>query len=280
MRLERSRDRRAGTVADLKDRCRRLQRTLEARRLATSEELNDWWPGGGQNDDTGHWGWILCFANYLRFYGRDEDTPQKRAARTKALAESARAEPAPVRLVSGEQVAVYPKSYVALRFLDSLKANILSLLELQRALFEERADDALSVAAAVPLAESFGTQVWAWIITHPEAGLPFAAVGDAPDPPSWTSSLMPQDLIALAGAHLRVNRTNLDLTAELNPDGGQRSSLPIEGWVSAYAAEKGHPTTDVLERWPLGMVIAQAVASGISYHEARERAETSAGATR
>lgn len=264
----------AQTVVDwsapaLETRCDALRASCLARGVPRPS-IDAVWPGGPENAVTDPLGtWIVCYGNLMALFRHAEerqlvDRDQMDATLAAALARA----PVPVTLAAGDRVAVYPKSYHALRWLDTLDRSLLDAARL--------ADEAEQLGAfiAFPLVESLAVRLWAWILTEETPGLPFneAAPGE---PPAWTQSLEAADLLHLASAHAQVNATRLRLIAEAFPperreDGSSRLSLA--GFLGTTAQEMGVPAFDVMRRFSLGELFAQAVLAGQAAREARARA--------
>lgn len=265
------------SASGLEARCDALRASCLARGVAPSS-IAAVWPGGPENAITDPLGtWVVCYGNLMALFRQAEerklvDRDQLDAMLAAALARA----PVPVTLAHGERVAVYPKSYHALRWLDTLDR---SLVDAARA-----ADEAEQLGAfiAFPLVESLAVRLWAWILTTEAPGLPFNEA--APDePPEWTLTLEAADLLQLAAAHTQVNATRLRLIAEAFPperrdDGSSRLSLA--GFLGSTAQEMGVPAFDVMRRFSLGELFAQAVLAGQAAREAHARAKTQAAAER
>lgn len=229
------------------------------------------WPGGPENAVTDPLGtWIVCYGNLMALFRHAEERQlvgrdQMDATLAAALARA----PVAVTLASGEAVAVYPKSYHALRWLDTLDR---SLQDAARAVDEA---EQLGAYIAFPLVESLAVRLWAWILTSEAPDLPFNEVAPE-EPPAWTRALAPSDLLHLASAHLQVNGSRLRLIADAFPperrdDGTSRLSLA--GFLGSTAQEMGVPAFDVMRRFSLGELFAQAVLAGQAAREAQARAK-------
>lgn len=254
--------------ATITERCRVLRGTLHARGLPDAE-LDALAPGGSLNQTTDPLGAVVVWFGLLR--GRwelSEHLQQEKAARAEAaLAAALVNAPVPVALSIPEKHAVYPKSYHALRWCDALDGALRDVVAAA-----QEAED-VEVQALALLSESLAVRLWAWILTSPDPWLPFDE-GAPADPPAWTMQLTPEDLIALVKAHLAVNRSRIQLVASLFPaEQQQESRLSLAGFLGTVAQELGHRPSDVLTRWSLGEVFAQAVTASQAAREARARAD-------
>lgn len=279
-------ERKAWTVAALRERCQHIRRSLTARG-ADEDEIASYWPGGTENPDRGRGGWIFCYANLVGLL-RVADLQQAVAPAEldAAVAEALAAQPRTVLLSSGEVRTVYPKSYHALRWLDALDRSLLDAAELAAQLEAAGADaaalDAAKVASLRPLLESLAVRLWAWILTERgtdgPAGLPFDE-NDTPDPPDWTRQLTPDDLLAIARAHIEVNAARLRRISVGYPgDTRGATRLSLAGFLGSSAQELGVRPQELLRRWSLGEVFAQAVTAAQAAREAREHAHEQAKA--
>lgn len=268
------------STADVTRRCRELRDVLVRRRVATDEEIAAYWPGGAANQEAHRRGrWIYCYANLIRMMGRTE-TRAHDADIDRTLAAALAAEPQRVECADGVTRAVYPKSYHSLRWLDALDRSV---VDLGRMLLElEDSEEATRALMVAPLAESLAVRLWAWTITEggPDgpATLPFDEA-QAPEPPEWTKALTPGDVLSLARAHAEVNARRLRIISEAFPaEAGGSGRLTLSGFLGTAAQELGARPADVLRRWSLGEVFAQAVTAAEAAREAYARAKQKTGA--
>jgi hypothetical protein len=232
------------------------------------------WPGGAENaEGTGLDGWIWCFAQMVRLMGRS-DPARETQALDAALARQLAAQPLLVPMSDGETRGVYPKSYHALRFLDTLDRE--TVLVLDRAA-EANVDDldGSMVVMLAPLAESLAVRLWMWVLTHPEPGLPFDDAGEMPDLPEWTKSVKASDVLALARAHAQVNHHDLQTIAAAFPQTGSNSTsrLTLAGFIGTSADSLGVRPFEVMRRWSLGELFAQRVTAAEAQRAAYESAK-------
>ncbi len=260
------------SAADLRRRCRQLreQLTVAASDVVGADELAAYWPGGDQNQIVGRGKWIFCFAQLIRLCDRLRETP---TAPELALAERARADaqadtPAAVTLVNGTTVHVHPLGYVALEFLTTLDRTVALAQELAASVALQRTPASEQALVLEPLVRAHAVRLWAWILTHGSADLPFDPFLEDPEPPAWTSLLMPEDLLALYAAHREVNARRNMMIASLFPSETKADvRLSLAGFIGAYAHEKGKDAAEYMRRFALGKIFAQAV-SAAQQHEA------------
>lgn len=260
----------------LEQRCLALRGSLLARGESPAS-LEAYAPGGAENPTTDPYGAKVVEYSLLRgrlaFVKLQE---QERNARAQtALARALANTPVRVTLSDGSTQAVHPKSYHALAWCDALDRALSDVT--QRALTLEDAD----VAFTAPLTRSLAVRLWAWILTHPEPGLPFNEA-DPANPPLWTELLTPEDLVALLKAHVQVHHDRMRLVSSLFKSEQQEaeSRLSLSGFLGTVAQELHQRPSDVLTRWTMGEAFAQAVVAAEGAREARARAEEKARAKR
>lgn len=263
------------SVATITERCRGLHGTLHARKVPTPE-LDAMAPGGAQNQTADPLGAAVVWYALLRArFELEQHRAAEQTARAQAdVAAALVAEPVTVRLQAADApTAVYPKSYHALRFLDTLDHA------LRRVVTIAQEGEDVGVEAFAPLVESLTVQLWAWILTHDGPELPFDEQGDA-EPPAWTRALTPDDLLTLLAAHLEVNRARVARIAQLFPgdsrEATHESRLSLAGFLGTTAQELGHRPFDLLRRWSVGEAFAQAAVAAQSAREARAAADEAA----
>lgn len=255
----------------LVERSRVLRGTLLARGEPAAA-LDRYAPGGADNTTEDPLGariveYALLRARYavLEWQGT-QDAARGRAALDAALASA----PERVTFADGTVRAVAPKSYHALRWCDALDAA----LQPVRARIERADPDQMEATTLAPLTESLAVRLWVWILTHPAPGLPFSESGPA-DPPEWTTTLTPADVLAVWAAHHRVNRERIALLVTLFPQdpADDETRLSLSGFLGTVAQELHQRPSEVLRHWSLGEAFAQAVVAAQSAREARARAE-------
>ena len=270
------------SVRDLRRKCENLreQLSIAAEGLVTPEEMADYWPDGAENSlekaGSRRGQWIWCYASLVRLCDRMRDTPVNVSAAERARVDAQVDRPVPVTLESGEVVCVYPKSYVALEYLSWLDREVLRVVEQasQLALLESEA--AHRALATAPLVRAYAVQLWAWILSvPPEDGLPFDPFrGEDPVPPAWTLTMSPADVLTLFKAHREVNGTRNVLISQLFPDEPKAQiRLSLAGFIGAYAHEKGGDSGQLMERFAVGKIFAQAVGAAQQHEAAMQRSK-------
>ena len=277
--------RRRFDVPGLRHECAELRELCAAKGYASDDELAAYWPGGTENPARDADAWIYCYSQLARFLGRRELVERTReAAREQlegAVRAAAAAQPEAVPLSVGLH-RVYPKSAHALWFLDALGQ-----------LCGPLAADALAVLESVPdavrdqvpwpsLVTSLAVRTWAWILTTPGPGLPFADDATDATPPAWTEQLLPQDLLVLDRAHRQVNAERLRILASAFPQttDGAGSRLGVAGFLAGYASEHGARASEIVRLWSLGEVFAGAIAQVEAQQLAEARADARAARER
>jgi hypothetical protein len=194
------------------------------------------------------------------------------------LAAAGADEPVAVQCSDGVLRFVHPKSFHALRWLDALDAEMAVVArQIAVARQTETPQQAVVIASGL-LVESMAVRLWAWILTHREPGLPFDDDQASPNPPKWTRTISPEDLLSLCRAHAEANRRRLEIMAKAFPsDPSSPSRLPLSGLLSSFASEHDYPTRQVLRHTTLGAIFAQTVSAAQSAREANERMQRERG---
>lgn len=264
----------------LKGRCEEFRASLLKRRTATAEEIEAYWPGGKVNNEAdGHGKWIFCYANMIRLLGKREPSLEL-ATSGNAMAGALASEAAIVKFEDGAERPVYPKSFHALRWLDTLDVAVRDVVD---AIAEYGQDpEFLNALAVTPLLESVAVRTWAWVLTTGDsestAALPFDDAQPL-DPPAWTKTITGRDILALLKAHVTVNAEQLRIIAAAFPaEPNSESRLSLGGFLGTAAQELGVRPAQLLRRFSLAEVFAMSVASAQASREARERAEQKAKA--
>lgn len=249
--------------------------------IATSDELAAVWPGGRSNRYEGIDAWVWCFAQLTGFARRLEarDAAQhsdEKEDRVRAvIAAAQRAQPESVTLADGSTRAVYPKGIWALSYLEALghvTAGVLTALVGLVAAGTE-----LEQLVELQLTQTKAVRVWAWILATPGASVPWPDGATELDLPDWTSTLTPQDLLAIDLAHRKVHGERMAIMAHLfPPEPGETSRLAIGGMLAAYQYDKGL-TQDAMRLLSVGEVVAGAVATAEAYRLAKHNADAKRG---
>lgn len=268
------------TAAELQRECDALLRAVVSEG-GDRAKLEAHAPGGAENPARGARGWLRYYQQLHRAHavlvghGAAESGGRHVGARVADVIAAAGAEePERVTLSDGTVVHVYPKSYHALRWLDALDVELQIAGQQVGAARQRGGVRDPAVIASGALLSSLGVRLWAWILTHPEPGLPFGEDDTNPAPPGWTEQLAPADLLMLLGAHTAVNRERLALIGQLFPtDGPSGTRLPLSGLLGVYANEHDLPMRTVLRHTSLGAVFAQTTVAAQAAREATERAK-------
>lgn len=260
----------------IRERCRALHNTLSARGEPDTA-LAAWAPGGAENTGDDALGQVIVWYSLLRarLTFLDWRAAEEEGRGESALAAALTNAPEPIKLSDGVARAVYPKSYHALKWCDSLDR---ALQDVVAKAMDMDAD--LDVRALAPLNESLSVRLWAWILTHPDPDVPFDE-GQPAEPPAWTRALSPDDLLVLLNAHLQVNRVRIARIAALfPPEREAESRLSLAGFLGTVAQELGKRPIELLRQWSVGEAFAQAVVAAQSAREAHQQAERDARAKR
>lgn len=255
---------------DLKRRCLELRQRLETLELASADELDAYAPNGKENTETGRGAWIYCYAQYsgmMRRLEAQQATIQwehASAARAKSSAEV----PERVTLSSGRDIMCYPLSYHALEFLSSLEEAMVHTGALTARVALLETEDAERLVTTFPMLRSWLVRMWVWVLTNGTSGLPFDESDSELDPPAWTrEELTAEDLLAFGRAHRVLHGQRLALIGTMFPTSKGPQRMSLEGFIGAYAHEKGANVVELMRRTSIGRIFAQA-ASAVEQHEA------------
>ncbi|MBX3173272.1 MAG: hypothetical protein KF709_02615 [Gemmatimonadaceae bacterium] len=247
-----------------------LQREVLALGRAGEEELEDRRPA----EDAGADAW---FAHALWLAERKGSAPKVADDRSiEQLLHEALADHAlPVELASGDTVHVHPKSLDTLFLLDALDLELQRVRREMHAVQDLLAEDGSPEASAVgvhmvgALLSARCVRLFAWIVTHPGPGTPFAETDADPQPPEWTAKLRGADLVALVVAHLQVNRHDLDLLSQAFPGDERPGStrLPLAGFVGSYSSENGKSSRKLMCNVTIRSFLAGALARAQTVRE-------------
>jgi len=290
------------TIRQLREACAPFEAAVGHEGRASADALARARPGGADNPTRDARAWLRYYGRLRAWHGGGSlgdagGTGAAESGRGASVATGATAadafrtavrqagagEPEPVRCADGVVRYVHPKSAYALRWLDSLDAQLAGqagrAAASVRALAagEATAED-LRVLALRPLAEALAVRLWLWVLTRPGAELPFA--DDAPDPvpPAWTGAAMPEDLVAVWHAHRRVNHErSAIMAAAFPPDpAATPSRLSLEGFLAHRSQELGVRPSTLDRQWSLGELYAQAVSAAVVAREAHAAAKATA----
>ena len=251
-------------------RCGMLEQSVRQTGHITPAEIDAVRPGGPQNSDTSAHGWLyfLCVLHRMHERGPAVRTSSGGikwdSTAMDAVRQALAAEPVFVRLTSGQQVAVHPKSEYALHRLVVID-KALEYVAVQRLRIELEPAGAHTIAAhraAVDLQHHLEQQ-FAAIVTHEGADVPppeGGSVWDLPVP-EWANALEPYDILALRRAHLVVNLARINEVSERTRAyaKGDSGALPIAAFLGLMATELQVQPRELTRRWSLGEVFAQAL---------------------
>ena len=268
------------TLGELRQTAEFAERQLVSAGVLTEEMVGLRRPGAPSYPDEGVTTWLLYY-NWLGIKTPDSGGSRALSADAiRALGEAMVNEPRSVTLESGETVAVYPKGYYALKWLEALDAcyrHVAAVLVACEEADDERRSATLGFLGA--LTEGLAIRLWAWVLTHEGADLPFASVGPVPEPPAWTATMTAADIFALWQAHQYVHQETLQLISGMFPrDPESPTRLPLHGFLAAEARDRNVRTVDLLRRWPIGEIFATSVSAAELQREAMARAKARAGA--
>lgn len=251
--------------SDIVDRCEGLRRHMEARGLATEDELDRWWPDDGRRAPKGDW--IRCYAQYVRLNGRQEWTRPDGEEGERELLKALRGEPVEVELVDGDVVRCHPKSHDALRWFQARGWEIRWLRDRVAAFRDaldagevarEDAPEPLSALHAAEQTLARQLAVFCWAATHEGPALPWPYGEDPPDPPDRFLDLPPVDVYRINAAFLRANHRGAHLIDKLLGD-EERSSFDV--FFAQKARQMGRPSRDLMQREPMISQIVEAALS-------------------
>jgi hypothetical protein len=264
--------------------------------FATPEQIDAQRPGSVANPELTP----LAHLNFLRWLDRLHARGGKDDVATTVSAQSAEVDqaiadalsdrPQHVDCSDGETRCVYPKSYDTLRFLKSLDALLRfvgeewHLAEIEQDLTVKLSEGVSGVRLLAPRMESLAVRLWAWIVTHPTAALPFDETKKLPDPPKWTRQLAPEDLLKLFNAHVAVNVLRLRIIGAAfppDPASGDKSLLTFAGLLGAMVAEnEPGAAARLMKQTALGQVLATRILAARAAREASESAKKRAAESR
>lgn len=199
------------TLKSLRVRCDALLAHVQARSLATPEELKEYGPGGPENPGHDTWAWVRWYGHLCRFNERQGGpTEMDEEGADFAAVDALMAKPLDVRLTAGPVVRVHPKSFRALlncHARSELLGWMAERLWALRTKGATRQDVELVEPASTEMAYQYG--LLAWAVTHEGPDLPFEPTDIHPELPDWIKALEPWDFIKLAQAHAVVNAKRL-----------------------------------------------------------------------
>lgn len=198
------------------------------------------------------------------------------------LHESLADEPVRITLRSGTEIAVHPKSLNTLLVLEGVDADLRNALRQLHAVQGD--DDLLDGAAGAALLHCLltarGLQRFVWVLAHEGPGLPWDEHAQEAEPPAWTATLHSEDVERIWLAHLQVNRRDVEFLAAAFPSdrAGERSRLPLSGFLGAQAAEDGVPPKVYLFDRTLRSLFASCIVRAETHRQAMADARRGGGA--
>lgn len=278
------------TVEGLQQRCETLRRVLsDSPGLCTPAELADYWPGGAENLNTELTGWIYCYANLLRFWGRDEGE-QRRAkddADRLVLEQTLAGKPEAVDLDRVDDtghrasVNVYPKSMYALQHAMDRDVVLRHLAEQYHLLDRLNTPTAGELQGRCLVEMGYQQRLLVWLVCSEAPGLPWPDENNRPDPPDWTGELSPLDVVKVVQAHRRVNGTNLQVAAailglERADDGTTKEPMSWATLMASLPKYLGKTTRALMRDEPLVPLVTQVM---VAQHEEASRARAAKRST-
>lgn len=266
------------SLQELRNATELLEREGVASGVLTAAALDARRPGSSPAyAGTGPGDWF-AYALWLARQAGDPARDTAARPRDQVIHEALAETPVTVTLRNGLRVSVYAKSLDTLIFLEALDADLRTVHEDLLQLVEAEARGETSAAQTVFLAallNRLSLRLYWWVLTTEGPGLPFREDEASPTPPEWTAALHAEDVDALMRAHLQVNRNDLEFLAATFPsepraDGAR---LPLSGFLGAMAHEWGLPAREVLQRWTLRGLYAQASVAAESHRQAHAAAE-------
>lgn len=270
----------SAAIRELKEKCAFIRENLLYKKVVTEEDVAAYWPGGEENHGTDLQGWIFCYANYVRFCDRLDSGY---AGNTSAADEADRAilealsdQPVTVELppLNGDaeprRVSVYPKSFVALDWLDKRDRHIAWLVEQRKKLLALPSAVSADALEAVGVETSYQYGLIISAVVHPGPELPFDPENLPRETPAWISKLSPVAILRIYEAFVQGNIVRLHslyvLLKEKDETNHERPS-----WRTFFATrseDSSIPTAVLMRNRSLQGQIATAIVAA----EARERA--------
>ncbi len=190
-------------------------------------------------------------------------------------------EPVRLTLVHGYEMRVHAKSLNTLLVLEGIDAELRQIFAQLAAVQDpETMFDGVAGAELVArLLESKSFRRWAWILDHEGPRLPFADDATEAEPPAWTQDLRAEDVERIWLAHMQVNRRDIEFLAAAFPSDrqGERSRLPLSGFLGAQAAEDGVPPKMYLFDRSLRSIFAGCIARAETHRQAMAEARRDGG---
>lgn len=244
-------------VTRLKERVEIIRAQLVSRGRATDAEIDAHLPGGPENGETGELGWALAYGDLRGLLAERGSLPSDRAERKEnadAVLLAALAD-APMELVltgaEGEDftVGVYPKSYEALRWFDSVSRKLQWLVDRRRDIETQNGAEIGDLIQRIGDEEAwiYGLVSLAALTGGP--GLPWERGDEPRDLPEWVRALSPSDVLRIRRAFIEVNSTRLSVLNEILSPASKRETTNLS-WAPFFAtrAEESGEDSKVLLR--------------------------------
>ncbi|MBA2706252.1 MAG: hypothetical protein H0U59_00405 [Gemmatimonadaceae bacterium] len=232
-------------ISEYQAKCLAFADALRFKRVATEEELGQYAPGSTENPGDDLHAWVFYYAHCVRMCDRLKDSSAKAShqpASEDVVLEALRDAPESVRLTDGSEIRVYPKSFVALRAVQSCQDRINWMLERRDLLSKYQGAEELDFLARVDEAITRDYQVIVLIATSEGPQLPFSPFDGPTEIPERIATLSPVDYVLVHRGFLTANAIRLHvLTTMLDQmsgaEGGTRAS-----WSTFFAtrAEDSH----------------------------------------
>jgi hypothetical protein len=262
-----------GSVRGLREYCTVHRASIIVHKLASEEEVEDWWPGGARNPKKDLSAWIRCFANYVAFLDRDSIARKasQHAVKQQIVLDALADKPESVRLATaGRSVQVHPKSFIALVDIHARSLMLAMLTDQTEQLVAAGRPEDLEVVLRAYDEMAYHQQVIAWIVTTPGVGLPFPEGTAVPQVPAEWGEVHPADFYAVAAAHQRVNVMRLS-ALDMSRSGESRPDFSV--FFAMLAGSSDHSTADLMRDRSLAGELAASSERARAHQEAQKAAE-------
>lgn len=148
------------------------------------------------------------------------------------------------------RVAVYPKSYTALKWFDLTGRKIEWLVDTQRKL-ESRSDpEVIVLLERAGIEEAFQYQRMVVAATTPGCGLPWEPDDTSSDLPEWAYDLGPTEILAVRNAFVEVNALRLSVMHDVLSPTKKNGDAPELSWAQFFSlrSEESGLDTPILLR--------------------------------
>ena len=238
------------TKRELIGECDRLRNHIEARGWASGNEINGYYPKGGQSASKDKW-WLYR-GQLMRFMGRAEWHQSRKEEAEEEVLKALREEPVNVTLIDGETtLEVHPKSFESLLWFRN-KEFLLDFLNIRIEALRQAITEGTLTPEQVPepakLMEDGERELGFQFAT-----LCFAACQPGPsidieatrNPPEVYRTLHPLDIVRITGAFQEVNARRLTpIPLLIGPRKANGDGAPT-GWNVFFATTAKHYKVDV-----------------------------------